>query len=310
MAKKGKWKISKKGKLRSDIAKETWIKRKEKFGNRGIKNPEMVSKKISRANTGKTRPKGFGKKVWETRKKKYGKMGVKNPEEVKLNMSISNKERVKQNHNFLNYWKNKTEEERKKIINKANNSRKLKRENGTYKPHRKLTVVEKKKKLKKFRKTIQKKKKTMGGFKWGMYNKHHTVQSNLKNRKSRLKYISENKEKAYFDSLRGRINCGKIKEKSSLEIKVENIINDLNMPYKFVGKGSFWIENMNPDFINTNGQKKVIEVLGSYWHNKEETEKRIEKLRKCGFKCLPIWDYDLKDKQSTIERIKEFDRRN
>lgn len=48
--------------------------------------------------------------------------------------------------------------------------------------------------------------------------------------------------------------------KSSLEIKFENIINDNELPYKFVGNGEFIIERKNPDFINTNGKKIAIEV--------------------------------------------------
>jgi len=47
---------------------------------------------------------------------------------------------------------------------------------------------------------------------------------------------------------------------SSLEIKFENIINKLQLPYKFVGNGDFFIERKNPDFININGEKIAVEV--------------------------------------------------
>jgi len=50
------------------------------------------------------------------------------------------------------------------------------------------------------------------------------------------------------------------REKSSLEIKFENIIDKNNLPYKFVGNGEFFIERKNPDFVNTNGEKIAIEV--------------------------------------------------
>ena len=52
----------------------------------------------------------------------------------------------------------------------------------------------------------------------------------------------------------------KRKSKSSLEIKFENIINNLNLPYKFVGNGEFFIGKKCPDFINVNGEKIAIEV--------------------------------------------------
>lgn len=48
---------------------------------------------------------------------------------------------------------------------------------------------------------------------------------------------------------------------SSLEIKFNNIVIELNLPYKFVGNGKFFIERKNPDFINTNGEKIAIEVF-------------------------------------------------
>jgi len=42
---------------------------------------------------------------------------------------------------------------------------------------------------------------------------------------------------------------------SSLEKKFQEIINKYNLPYKFVGDGSFIIKTYNPDFINTNGER-------------------------------------------------------
>ena len=54
--------------------------------------------------------------------------------------------------------------------------------------------------------------------------------------------------------------CLKRNPKSSLEINFEKIINNLNLPYKFVGNGEFFIGRKCPDFINVNGQKIAIEV--------------------------------------------------
>lgn len=50
---------------------------------------------------------------------------------------------------------------------------------------------------------------------------------------------------------------------SSLEKKFSDIVLNNNLPYKFVGNGKFFIENKNPDFINTNGEKIAIEVFYS-----------------------------------------------
>ena len=58
-----------------------------------------------------------------------------------------------------------------------------------------------------------------------------------------------------------RKNILKRREKSSLELKFEEIVKRLKFPYKFVGNGKFFIERKCPDFINTNGKKIAIEVF-------------------------------------------------
>jgi len=50
------------------------------------------------------------------------------------------------------------------------------------------------------------------------------------------------------------------REKSSLEIRVDDVIKKYKLPYKFVGNGKFFIERKNPDFVNTNGKKVAVEV--------------------------------------------------
>jgi hypothetical protein len=39
--------------------------------------------------------------------------------------------------------------------------------------------------------------------------------------------------------------------------------------YRFVGDGKVVIAGKIPDFININGQKKIIELFGDYWHEGE-----------------------------------------
>ena len=55
---------------------------------------------------------------------------------------------------------------------------------------------------------------------------------------------------------------------SGLEITFQSLIDKHNLPYKFVGNGTFFIENINPDFININREKKAVEVY--YKKHKEQ----------------------------------------
>ena len=90
------------------------------------------------------------------------------------------------------------------------------------------------------------------------------------------------------------------------------LINLLNIllpnEYKYVGDFKFWIEFLNPDFININGQKKIIELFGDYWHRdtQKEDKKRIKTYQKYGYNTLVIWERELKDIDKVKNRIMEF----
>lgn len=79
---------------------------------------------------------------------------------------------------------------------------------------------------------------------------------------------------------------------------IDTIIKN-NLPYKYVGNGEVWIGNANPDFINTNGEKKVIEVFHDYYkilqYGSVKNYKRIRKdhYRKYGFTCLFLGTKDI-----------------
>jgi hypothetical protein len=71
-----------------------------------------------------------------------------------------------------------------------------------------------------------------------------------------------------------------------------------------------------PDFVNTNGKKEVIEVLGDYFHSPEVIgdDWRRSELGKLmiynslGYKCLSIWEHDLKEKTEgeIVNMVKAF----
>ena len=88
------------------------------------------------------------------------------------------------------------------------------------------------------------------------------------------------------------------------ERKLRKLLNYLfPNEYKYVGDGQVLIGFKNPDFININGQKKIIELFGDYWHSKEVTglkkkehrKQRQEHFAKYGYKTLIVWEHELKD---------------
>jgi len=74
--------------------------------------------------------------------------------------------------------------------------------------------------------------------------------------------------------------------------------------FKYVGNGKVIIEGRCPDFININGKKQVIELLGTYWHSLFDGASRIEHYRQYGFQCLVVWEDELNNEGKLIKRIK------
>ena len=88
-----------------------------------------------------------------------------------------------------------------------------------------------------------------------------------------------------------------------------NLLNTiLPNEYKYIGNCKLWIEDFNPDFINCNGQKKIIELFGDYWHrNTQERDKnRLETYAKYGYNTLVIWEHELKDLHNVRNKILEW----
>jgi very-short-patch-repair endonuclease len=94
-----------------------------------------------------------------------------------------------------------------------------------------------------------------------------------------------------------------------LDFLLQNYFPD---EWKFVGDGNCVINGLCPDFININGQKKIIEVFGERWHRgKNVAYNRTEEGRKkvfneIGYDVLIIWDYELVDEIKVIEKINGF----
>lgn len=91
------------------------------------------------------------------------------------------------------------------------------------------------------------------------------------------------------------------------ELLLESILNDLYpKEWKYVGDGQVIIGGKNPDFINVNGQKKIIEVFGDYWHRNDDPKDRINLFKKYGFKTLVVWQHELTNLGQVGKRLEKF----
>ena len=91
------------------------------------------------------------------------------------------------------------------------------------------------------------------------------------------------------------------------ETKLFNLLESIQTgDWKYVGDGSFIIAGKNPDFVNVNGKKLIIELFGNYWHRGQNPQDRINIFKPFGFRTLVVWEHELKSEPELVERICEF----
>ena len=126
------------------------------------------------------------------------------------------------------------------------------------------------------------------GTKHPMFGKHHTEEA-----KSKMRAV---RKKQKFPTHHTRP-----------ELIFEEICERNNLDFHYVGDGQLWIgkkgkKQLNPDFIEANGKKICVEIMGAWWHSRLLNQKvredallpfREKHYKK--FKWIPIfiWDTDL-----------------
>ncbi len=78
--------------------------------------------------------------------------------------------------------------------------------------------------------------------------------------------------------------------------------------WKYVGDGSLVIAGKNPDFVNVNGKKLIIELFGDYWHRNDNPKERAAVFSPFGFRTLVVWEKELKNSSKLTNKIKKFAR--
>lgn len=96
---------------------------------------------------------------------------------------------------------------------------------------------------------------------------------------------------------------GLMKRPTSYEKIIINLITKYNLPYKYVGDGSFLIGYKNPDFVNVNGEKICIEVYNNYHHPKDYEEIRGEYFKKYGWRTIFINEDEINNQDIILEEL-------
>lgn len=151
-----------------------------------------------------------------------------------------------------------------------------------------------------------------------MLGKHHTD-----NAKDKIGNASNNrwKDSKFRERFfRGIMNAWKGNVKpNKKELITDSLIHIITNDYKYNGDFSqgVTIGGKIPDWINVNGEKKVIELFGRPFHDPNSSfievrdnrtyNRTMEHYKKYGFNCLIIWDNELKEPGKVLKKIYEFD---
>lgn len=92
------------------------------------------------------------------------------------------------------------------------------------------------------------------------------------------------------------------------EKQIINLITKHSLPFKYVGDGQVIISRLIPDFIAVNGEKKIIEVFGDYWHRNDDPQDRINLFWNHGYDALVLWESEIKhsSEEELVDKVRAF----
>ena len=89
---------------------------------------------------------------------------------------------------------------------------------------------------------------------------------------------------------------------NKLELLFDGLLQEMfPNEWKYVGDFQFFLGGKNPDFMNVNGKKQLIEIYGDFWHQGEDPQDRINHFKQYGFDTLVLWESEIKN---NIEEVK------
>lgn len=162
--------------------------------------------------------------------------------------------------------------------------------------------------------------------KWGIqtiYNHGRKITEETKRRISEAKtgkYGGKNNPfygKHHTKETLKRIIKSRNRKPNNAEILLDSIIHRVTDSFQYNGdlRLGISIGGKVPDWVNVNGEKQVIELLGHGWHipNKwfrvpesKTLNNIIAHYKSHGWKCLAIYDYELKDEREIAGKLDTF----
>jgi len=260
----------------------------------GRKQSLETRMKISEATRGR-RAWNKGIKMWENKTPPF--FGKKMSEEQKLKISQNKERALKISNSLKSYYKNL---ERNKLMEKMRKTSEANRGRPSWIKG----------------KTKENNSSVMGiSEKLKIYRKSEMHRKNISEAKKgkpniKLRQLWKNpefKERVVRNCLKGLRN-----KPTKPEMKIINLTEKFNLPFKYVGNGKVIIDGKNPDFIHSDGLKQIIEIFGDYWHKKKDIpyhqteEGTNEFYSKRGFKCLILWSSELQNEEIILQKIQEF----
>lgn len=128
--------------------------------------------------------------------------------------------------------------------------------------------------------------------------------------KSRKTYLATLTDEERGELIKRSMASSSIRPNKPETILLNLLDNLYPNEWKYTGDFSFWINGKNPDFANVNGQKKLIEMFGDYYHQGENPQDRIDIFKPFGYETLVIWEKELKDIEMVKSKISEFSEMN
>lgn len=127
-------------------------------------------------------------------------------------------------------------------------------------------------------------------------------------------WVRHRKQKRYQERIKELKLSDKLKRilknlPTSFEKKIIDLCEKYNLPFRYIGNGEVIIGFRNPDFIECNGKKLIIETYCSFYHPEDYEEKRGKLFAKYGYRTLFLNENDLCDdswESICLNKIKNF----